>query len=65
MRVIRDLDELREPPASSVVTVGNFDGVHLAHQKLLRGVVERTRHLRAVPAAVTFEPHPTRVIAPE
>ena len=65
MRVIRDLDELREPPASSVVTVGNFDGVHLAHQQLLRGVVERARHLRAVGAAVTFEPHPTRVIAPE
>lgn len=65
MRVIHDLAGLHEPLPSSVVTVGNFDGVHLAHQKLLGGVVATAREMGAVAAAVTFEPHPTRVLAPE
>ena len=43
MRVISNLEELGEPWAPSVVTVGNFDGVHLAHQTLLRRVVEVAR----------------------
>ena len=64
MRVIRDLSELPEPSRPSVVTVGNFDGVHLAHQRLMRGVVERARRLNAVAAAVTLHPHPTQVLAP-
>ena len=43
MRVISNLQELGEPLAPSVVTIGNFDGVHLAHQTLLRRVVEVAR----------------------
>lgn len=64
MRVIHDLRELPEP-LTSVATVGNFDGVHLAHQKLLCRVVELARARGAVAAAVTFEPHPVKVLAPE
>jgi len=65
MRVINNLQELDEPLAPSVVTIGNFDGVHLAHQTLLRRVVEvaRPRGLRAT--AVTFEPHPIKILAPD
>ena len=48
-----------------VVSIGNFDGVHLGHQAILRRTVELARE-RGLPAAVlTFEPHPTRVVAPE
>ena len=65
MRIIRDLHELEPLRRPSVVTVGNFDGVHLAHQRLLRSVVETARQTDAAAAAVTFEPHPARVLAPE
>jgi len=65
MRIIRDLGKLREPLRVSVVTIGNFDGVHLAHQKLLQRVVEVARPLGAVATAITFEPHPIKFLAPE
>ena len=48
-----------------MVTIGNFDGVHLAHQRLLRRVVEVARPKGAVAAAVTFEPHPIKFLAPD
>ncbi len=64
MRVIRDLNELAVPEAGSVVTIGNFDGVHRAHQQLMRRVVEVARSVGALGTAVTFEPHPARILAP-
>lgn len=65
MRLVRDLEMLQPPPAGSVVTIGNFDGVHLAHQHLLQRVVQRARETGAAAVAVTFDPHPIRVLAPE
>jgi riboflavin kinase/FMN adenylyltransferase len=47
------------------VSVGNFDGVHLAHQKVLREVVQRARQTGAKSMAVTFEPHPVRILRPD
>jgi len=65
MRIIHDLRQLPKPPRPSVVTIGNFDGVHLAHQRLLRRVVETARPLGATATAVTFDPHPIQFLAPE
>lgn len=65
MRIVHKLAELKSLPGRSVLTIGNFDGVHLAHQKLLRTVVEVARAEGAAPAAVTFEPHPIKLLAPE
>src|SRR5579859_5392626 len=65
MRVIHDLNELHEPISASVVTIGNFDGVHLAHQELLRKVVESAYATGAISAAITFHPHPSRILAPD
>jgi riboflavin kinase / FMN adenylyltransferase len=65
MRVIHDLRELRSPLDASVVTIGNFDGVHLAHQTLLRRVVEAARPQAAVATAITFEPHPIKFLVPD
>jgi riboflavin kinase / FMN adenylyltransferase len=49
----------------SVMTIGNFDGVHAGHRQLLRRVVELGREHNLKPAVLTFDPHPTRVVAPE
>ncbi len=65
MRIITDLESYPELPRATVVTVGNFDGVHLAHQRLLERVVETARPAGAAAAAVTFEPHPMKLLAPE
>lgn len=66
MKVLGGVSELTENyGASSVVTIGNFDGVHLGHQELIKTAVERAKAL-GVPAVVfTFEPHPLTVLKPE
>lgn len=58
---------LGEAPAAGpfVVTLGNFDGVHAGHRELLRGAAARARALGLRAAVVTFDPHPTVVVAPE
>ncbi len=48
----------------SVVTIGNFDGVHLGHQEILLGVRERARRADLLSAVLTFYPHPARVLRP-
>ncbi len=50
---------------SSVLTIGNFDGVHAGHRQLLRRVVELGKEHDLKPSVLTFEPHPTRVVAPD
>ena len=50
---------------SSIVTLGNFDGVHLGHGKILKSVVKRARAIGANSIIYTFEPHPLKVIAPK
>jgi riboflavin kinase/FMN adenylyltransferase len=65
MQIIRHIAESRADFAGSVVTLGNFDGVHLGHQALIRGAV-RDAAQRTIPSVVlTFEPHPLKVLAPE
>ncbi|MGH9729646.1 MAG: bifunctional riboflavin kinase/FAD synthetase, partial [Candidatus Acidiferrales bacterium] len=49
----------------AVLSIGNFDGVHLGHQKILRGVVERARRTGTLAAVITFFPHPASVLRPE
>ena len=64
MLTIQDITQLASLPGRGVVTVGNFDGVHLAHQKLLRSVVDAAKGASAIPVALTFDPHPIKVLAP-
>ncbi|HYL09806.1 MAG TPA: bifunctional riboflavin kinase/FAD synthetase [Candidatus Acidoferrales bacterium] len=49
----------------SVLTVGNFDGLHLGHQRILHDVVERARSRNAVSTVVTFDPPPLKLLRPE
>jgi riboflavin kinase/FMN adenylyltransferase len=50
---------------SAIVTIGNFDGVHIGHQHLIAQVVRRARAIGAMACAVTFDPHPRAVLRPD
>ncbi len=65
MQVISNLDNLPEPPSRTVLTIGNFDGVHLGHREIFRRVVGKARALQGTAVVMTFEPHPLRLLAPE
>src|ERR1700683_2368887 len=49
----------------TVVTIGNFDGVHLGHQEILRHLIETSRAENLTSVVVTFDPHPLRVLRPD
>ena len=65
MQVYRKPEELPEGLGATVVSVGNFDGVHRAHQNVLTAIVRRAHELNASALVVTFDPHPTRVLRRE
>lgn len=51
--------------AGKVLTIGNFDGVHAGHRRLLACVRELAREHSLTPAVLTFDPHPTKLVAPD
>jgi len=65
MRIIRQLDECCPPLERGVVTIGNFDGVHLGHREIFRRVVRRAGELNGLATVLTFVPHPLKVLTPE
>lgn len=65
MKIFHSIDELANHPRPSVVTIGNFDGVHCGHRMVIDAVIARARELNARAVAVTFDPHPARVLKPE
>ena len=62
MRIIRGIKNLSERLPSPVLTLGNFDGVHLGHQAIFEKVIERARAIGGTSVAFTFEPHPLKVL---
>lgn len=65
MRVFNDLSEIKQPFANAVVTIGNFDGVHKGHQAIFHQVIEKAESLKGTSVAITFEPHPVKVLNKE
>lgn len=65
MLVFRHLDEVPTGWGPTVLSIGNFDGVHRGHQQVLNKIAENAHRLNARSMAVTFEPHPLRVLRPE
>jgi riboflavin kinase / FMN adenylyltransferase len=61
MQIARSLTELGSVD-SSVVTIGNFDGVHCGHRMVIASVLKRARELNTSAVAVTFDPHPAHVL---
>lgn len=58
MEVIRGLHNLRDKHRGCVATIGNFDGVHLGHQKVLEQVKNKARDLGLPTTVIIFEPQP-------
>jgi riboflavin kinase / FMN adenylyltransferase len=65
MQVFHNLADVPSGFGPTLVSVGNFDGVHRAHRFVLSEIVKRARDLSAKSMAVTFEPHPTRILRPD
>lgn len=65
MNVFHKLDDVPASFGPTILSAGNFDGVHRAHQLVLGKMVERARELGAKSLAVTFEPHPIRILRPD
>jgi riboflavin kinase / FMN adenylyltransferase len=64
MKVISRLEDLAPDYPSPVITIGNFDGVHLGHQSLIRDLAQRAAAIGGMPMVLTFNPHPLAVLAP-
>ncbi|MBL8292542.1 MAG: bifunctional riboflavin kinase/FAD synthetase [Bryobacterales bacterium] len=64
MRVFRGVAEAVGAMGPSAVSIGNFDGVHRGHQELFRRLVANAARLGLKASVITFDPHPTKIVAP-
>lgn len=62
MELIENLDEIKTPYPKAVITIGNFDGVHIGHQALFHETIARADAIGGTSIAMTFEPHPIRLL---
>ncbi|MBW2636707.1 MAG: bifunctional riboflavin kinase/FAD synthetase [Deltaproteobacteria bacterium] len=65
MKIIRKVNYITQEYRDSNVTIGNFDGIHLGHQELLKKTVKESREANRKSIVITFDPHPKKVIHPE
>jgi riboflavin kinase/FMN adenylyltransferase len=65
MKIFHKLGEIPADFGPSIVSVGNFDGIHRAHRAVIDEIVRRARASNAVSVVVTFEPHPARILRPD
>ena len=65
MLTFHKLDDIPHDFGPSIVSVGNFDGVHRAHRAVIDEIVSRAQTAKARSVVVTFEPHPSRILRPD
>src|SRR5512134_1286590 len=65
MRILRGLPAFPPELSPTAVALGAFDGIHLAHAKIIRTAVARARELAVTSVVCTFEPHPATVLRPD
>jgi riboflavin kinase / FMN adenylyltransferase len=62
MELIEKLENIGTPYRNAVVTIGNFDGMHIGHQALFNEVIQKAKEIDGTSIAMTFDPHPLRVL---
>lgn len=65
MKIFRHIEDPELSLPGSVVTMGNFDGIHVGHQTLIHNAVEESKKLGYPSIVLTFEPHPLKVLVPD
>ena len=65
MKVFQKLEDVPSDFGATLLSVGNFDGVHRAHAQVLRTIVQRAKEFGCKSMAVSFEPHPVRILRPD
>jgi riboflavin kinase/FMN adenylyltransferase len=65
MLILQDPLRQTDLPRGCVATIGNFDGMHIGHQAIVRGVIRRAEELKQPSAVITFDPHPLSIVAPD
>jgi riboflavin kinase/FMN adenylyltransferase len=65
MLVLHDPLKQTDLPRHCIATIGNFDGMHVGHQAIIRGVVEQAQERGRPSTVITFHPHPLSVVAPD
>lgn len=65
MQIIRNFQNINCELQNTVLTIGNFDGIHLGHQQILNNIKEIANKANLKSALLTFEPHPIKIINPK
>ncbi len=65
MQIAHGISRLQAQLSRSVVTIGNFDGLHLGHREIISRLLKTARDLKAQSVVVTFYPHPKKILHPE
>ncbi|PKH89311.1 bifunctional riboflavin kinase/FAD synthetase [Colwellia sp. Bg11-28] len=65
MQLVRGIHNIQLNDHSCVLTIGNFDGVHLGHQQVIKALVSKAKALNCVAAVLVFEPQPQELFSPE
>lgn len=65
MQIIRNFQNINKELTGTVLTLGNFDGIHLGHQAILNDIKAIAKNYNTKSALLTFEPHPIKIIKPE
>jgi riboflavin kinase/FMN adenylyltransferase len=64
MQLVRGIHNIRPQDHGCVLTIGNFDGVHLGHQQVIKALVSKAKALNCVAAVLVFEPQPQELFSP-
>src|SRR5271155_3586304 len=65
MKIIHGYEEIKESFPAPVLTIGNYDGLHLGHRRIIEGAIARARELGGTSIVYTFRPHPHLALTPD